>query len=190
MNTLLSTILTLGLLVTAAPAQNTTDAVKDKATESAEKKAKDSAVKKTKEAAEKTAETADRKTKEAAAKTKETATKKTKPAHLSDADKERVAEAKKEADALTPAQRKKLLGLLNSADAKTLEAVEGIGAGRAKNLIEKRPYAHPEDAVLAEDIGIETFKQLCASVKPAAKTEKTKEVEKTDKAREKTKKPE
>lgn len=139
---------------------------------------------------------AQKKTEPAKEKPAATDTKKTeikqeaKPAELSDADKALLADAKKEADALTPAQRTKLMELLNKGDTKALEAVEGIGEVRAKSIIAKRPYAKAEDAAMVDGIGIETFKNLCASVKPGAKTEKpaAKETEKPSK--EKTTKPE
>ena len=105
-------------------------------------------------------------------KAKETAADKkkvTKPEELSDSDKALMADAKKEADALTPAQSTKLLDLVNKGTAKELEAVDGIGEVRAKGIIAKRPFAKAEDVAMVDGIGIETFKNLCTSVKGGAK---------------------
>ena len=114
-------------------------------------------------------------TKKPEPKAKETAADKkkvTKPEELSESDKALLADAKKEADALTPAQHAKLMELLNKGDARALEAVEGIGEVRAKNIIKKRPFAKAEDAAMVDGVGIETFKHICASVKGPAKPEK------------------
>ena len=114
-------------------------------------------------------------TKKPEPKTKEATTDKkkvTKPAELSESDKALLADAKKEADALTPTQHTKLMELLNKGDAKSLEAVDGIGEVRAKNIIAKRPFAKAEDAAMVDGVGIETFKNLCASVKGEAKPAK------------------
>jgi DNA uptake protein ComE-like DNA-binding protein len=160
MKKLLTITLACGLLLPAAYAQKKTDTAKEKP---------------------------------AAAETKPAASgkkKETPPAEVNDPDKELVAAAKKEADALTPTQQAKLMEMLNKADAKTLEAVEGIGEVRAKAIIKKRPFAKAEDAARVDGVGIETFKNLCASVKPAAKTEKPAAKETEKPAKEKTTKPE
>lgn len=98
--------------------------------------------------------------------------KETKPAELSDADKALLADAKKEVDALTPTQQTKLLELLNKGDAKSLQAVDGIGEVRAKSIIAKRPFVKAEDASMVDGVGIETFKNLCATAKGEPKPAK------------------
>ena len=140
----------LGLMMPLAHAQKKTDPAKDKP-----------AAPDTKKPAPKAKEAAPDKKKV------------TKPEELSDSDKALLADAKKEADALTPTQQAKLLELLNKGDAAALEAVEGIGEIRAENIIKKRPFTKAEDAAMVDGIGIETFKNLCASVKGGAKPEKT-----------------
>jgi DNA uptake protein ComE-like DNA-binding protein len=153
MKKLLPLALALGLMMPLAHAQKKTEPAKEKP-----------AAAETKPAAAETKKP-EKKTKEA------TADKKKEP---SAADKQLMAEAKKVADSLTDAQRAQLLDLLNKGDDKALEAVEGIGAVRAKNIIAKRPYTKVEDVAMVDGIGIATFKNLAATVNPAAKTEKPK----------------
>ncbi len=146
MKKLIPFAIAFGLMMPLAHAQTKTEATKDKTTAAdpakPEKKAK--------------ATTADKK-------------KEAKPAELSESDKALLADAKKEADALSPAQNTKLLELLNKGTAKELEAVEGIGEVRSKSIIAKRPFAKAEDVAMVDGVGIETFKNLCASVKGGAK---------------------
>ena len=146
MKKLIPLAIAFGLMMPLAHAQKKTEAAKEKpaAADAAkpEKKAKETA--------------ADKK-------------KVTKPEELSDSDKALMADAKKEADALTPAQSTKLLDLVNKGTAKELEAVDGIGEVRAKGIIAKRPFAKAEDVAMVDGIGIETFKNLCASAKGVAK---------------------
>lgn len=134
-----------------------------------------------------------------AAKPKEAATdkKKEKATAPSAADKKLMAEAKKVTAKLTAEQNKKALEMVNTGDEKTIEAVEGIGEVKAKAIVAKRPFAKLEDVVMVEGIGIETYKNILATVNPAVKEEKTKEGDKkgkdakdTKETKEKTTKPE
>ena len=162
MKKLIPLAIVLGLMMPVVYAQKKTEPAKEKPTATETKQS-------------------DKKAKESAAEKKT----EPKPGELSDSDKELMAAAKKEADALTPAQRTKLMDLLNKGDAGQLEAVEGIGEVRAKNIIAKRPFKKPEDAAMVDGIGIETFKNLVAAAKPAPKTD----AKKTEKATEKSAKP-
>ena len=70
-----------------------------------------------------------------------------------------------------------------------LQAVDGIGEQRAQNLIAKRPYTAVEEAAMVDGIGIGTFKNLVASVKPAPKAD-SKETDNDKEKKEKTAKKE
>ena len=146
MKKLIPFAIAFGLMMPLAHAQKKTETAKDKTTAADTKKPE----KKAKET------TADKK-------------KDTKPEDLSESDKALLADAKKEADALTPTQHTKLMELANKGTAKELEAVEGIGEVRAKSIIAKRPFAKAEDVAMVDGVGIETFKNLCTSVKGGAK---------------------
>lgn len=82
------------------------------------------------------------------------ATKEKKPAENPE---ETRAAAKKQADTLTPAQKTKLLELLNKGESKAIEEINGIGAKRAAAIIAKRPYTAVEDLAFVDDIGAKTF---------------------------------
>ena len=167
MKKLLPFALALSLLTPLAHADKKTEAAKEKPAATEPKPA----------AAEtKPAATATKKTDKKTTEKKPAAT--TEP---SESDKALLADAKKEADALTDAQRTKVMELLNTGDAKALQAVDGIGEVRAKNLIAKRPFAKVEDAAMVDGVGIETFKNLIATATGAPKAEKPKtEKPKTD----------
>lgn len=168
MKKLLPLAIALGLMMPLAHAQKPAETAKEKPaaadTKKPEKAAKEAAADKKKEA---------------------------KAAAPSAADKKLMADAKKTAAALTPAQNKKVLEMLNTGDEKTIEAVEGIGDVKAKAIVAKRPYAKVEDVVMVEGIGIETYKNILATVNPAVKEAKPKAGDKaTEKTKEKTTKPE
>ena len=158
MKKLLPLILALGIMSALARAQKPAETAKEKPAAADTKKA-------------------EKKTEAAADKKKET-----KPAGPSAADKALMAEAKKIADGLTPAQRTKLLDLLNKGEDKAIEAVDGIGEGKRTAITAKRPFAKVEDRAMADGIGIETYKNIVATEKPEVKTEKPRA---TDKKKEK-----
>ena len=94
-----------------------------------------------------------------------------------------VADAKKQAESLSPEQSAKLLELLNKGDAKSIEAIKGIGPKRSQAIIAKRPYKTVDELAKVDDLGTKTFgdvitfakgQQVEAVKKPAAKkTEST-----------------
>jgi len=68
------------------------------------------------------------------------------------------------AKSLTPAQKTKLLTLLNQGDAEALQSLPGIGATRATAIIKARPILEPVDLVQVEGIGEETLVDIVAHV--------------------------
>jgi competence protein ComEA len=68
------------------------------------------------------------------------------------------------AKSLTPAQKTKLLTLLNQGDAEALQSLPGIGATRAAAIMKARPVLEPVDLVRVEGIGEETLVEIVAHV--------------------------
>ena len=68
------------------------------------------------------------------------------------------------AKSLTPAQKTKLLTLLNQRDAEALQSLPGIGATRAAAIMKARPILEPVDLVQVEGIGEETLVDIVAHV--------------------------
>ena len=83
-----------------------------------------------------------------------------KPEELSESDKALVESAKKLADKLTPAQRTKLLDLVNKGDTKAVQEIDGVGEGKAANIIKDRPYTSVEDIIMVDGIGESTFENI------------------------------
>ena len=83
-----------------------------------------------------------------------------KPEELSESDKALVESAKKQAEKLTPAQRTKLLDLVNKGDTKAVQEIDGVGEGKAANIIKDRPYTSVEDIIMVDGIGESTFENI------------------------------
>lgn len=78
------------------------------------------------------------------------------PEELSESDKALVETAKKQAEKLMPAQRTRLLDLVNKGDAKSMQEIDGVGGGKAANVIKDRPYTSVEDIIMVDGIGLKT----------------------------------
>ncbi len=178
MKTSILLTLALGLftsLSTAAPKK--TDEVKSAAAD-VKKTAKD-AVKETKDAVKETvkpATKAEPKTeKKAAPKSKQ------KPEELSADDAALLAGAKKKVDALTASQKTKLMDLANKGDIKALIDIDGVGEGKAKNIVDERPFDNGEGLIMVDGIGEGTFDKILTYVKGGqAKDEPKKEDKKPE----------
>lgn len=83
-----------------------------------------------------------------------------KPEELSESDKELLASAKKMSATLTPAQRTKLMDLVNKGDTKAIQEIDGVGEGKAGNIIKDRPYTNAEDIIMVDGIGESTFEKI------------------------------
>ena len=83
-----------------------------------------------------------------------------KPEELSESDKALVESAKKQSEKLTPAQRTKLLDLVNKGDTKAVQEIDGVGEGKAANIIKDRPYTSVEDIIMVDGIGEGTFEKI------------------------------
>ena len=83
-----------------------------------------------------------------------------KPEELSESDKALVESAKKQSEKLTPAQRTKLLDLVNKGDTKAVQEIDGVGEGKAANIIKDRPYTSVEDIIMVDGIGESTFEKI------------------------------
>lgn len=148
-------------------ADKTADATKKAAgkTKEVAKDATDKTTDTTKKAAEKTTDAAKKGTaaakekateaKEKAVEAKEKAT--GKPGELSASDKELVAHAQKTSATLTAAQKKSLLDLVNTGDAKAIEELPGVGEKKAANIISARPIKEVEDLIMVDGVGQVTF---------------------------------
>lgn len=66
---------------------------------------------------------------------------------------------------LTPAERLKLLGILNEGDDQALQSLPGIGATRAVAIKKARHLTDPVDLVKVEGIGDQTFVDIIAHAK-------------------------
>ena len=69
------------------------------------------------------------------------------------------------ADSLTPAQKTKLLALLNEGDEKALTGLPGIGKTRAAAIQKARPLGDPVELVKVEGIGDATLADIVAHAK-------------------------
>lgn len=183
--------LALGLFTSLSPAApKKTDEVKSAAADV--KKTTKDAVKETKDAVKETvkpATKAEPKTeKKAAPKSKQ------KPEELSAEDQALLAGAKKKVDALTASQKTKLMDLANKGDIKALTEIDGVGEGKAKNIVAERPFEAGEGLIMVDGIGEGTFDKILTYIKgdQAKEEPKTEKKEKTDKKEDKkeTKKPE
>lgn len=68
------------------------------------------------------------------------------------------------AKSLTPAQKTRLLTLLNRGDTEAIQSLPGIGATRASAIMKARPILEPVDLVQVEGIGEETLVDIVAHV--------------------------
>ncbi len=66
---------------------------------------------------------------------------------------------------LTPAERLKLLSILNEGDDQALQSLPGIGATRAAAIKKARHLIDPIDLVKVEGIGDQTFVDIIAHAK-------------------------
>lgn len=66
---------------------------------------------------------------------------------------------------LTPAERLKLLGILNEGDDQALQSLPGIGSTRAVAIRKARPIIDPVDLVKVEGIGDQTFVDIITHAK-------------------------
>lgn len=66
------------------------------------------------------------------------------------------------AKSLTESQRAALLALLNEGDAAALEAISGIGAVRARAIIQARPFATITEVMRVDGVGEGTFAKMIA----------------------------
>ena len=172
--------LTLGLFSSLSHAADKTKKTEAAAPAAAETKKAEKAEKKAEPKAEKKAE----------AKPEKKAEKKpaAKPGELSDADKELLAGAKKQADTLTASQKSKLLDLVNKGDEKAIQEINGLGEVKAKAIIAKRPFTAVEDVVMVDGIGEGTFGNIITFAKgEQAKEEPKKEEKKAAPAKEEKK---
>jgi|GEM_PF-1176737 len=69
------------------------------------------------------------------------------------------------AKSLTPAQRTKLLDLINTGDDKALLSLPGIGETRAAAIKKARPFTDPVDLVKVEGIGDVTLQEIVTHAK-------------------------
>jgi DNA uptake protein ComE-like DNA-binding protein len=187
-----SILLTLALglftsLSSAAPKK--TDPVTPAAPAADVKKTAKDAVKETKDAVKETVKPAAKAEpkveKKAAPKSKQ------KPEELSAADQALLAGAKKKVDALTASQKTKLMDLANKGDIKALTEIDGVGEGKAKNIVAERPFEAGEGLIMVDGVGEGTFDKILTYVKggqakeevkkDAKKEEVKKEAPKTEK---------
>ena len=159
---------------TKSPAKAALDKAKEAGKKAAgeAKEAGKEATSKVKEATDKKpakeeAKPADKEAKPAAKKTAPRS--KQKPEELSDSDKALLAGAKKKVDALTAAQKTKLMDYANTADIKTLSTVDNVGEVKAKAIIAERPFATGEALIMVEGVGEGTFDNILATVTGTAK---------------------
>ncbi len=69
------------------------------------------------------------------------------------------------AKTLTPAERTRLLGILNEGDGSALQSLPNIGETRAGAIKKARPIIDPVDLVKVEGIGDQTFVDIIAHAK-------------------------
>ncbi len=74
-------------------------------------------------------------------------------------------EAEAIAKTLSPAEKTKLLEIVNKGDEAALVSLPGIGTTRAEAIKKARPFAAPADLVKVEGVGSETFKGIVAHAK-------------------------
>jgi DNA uptake protein ComE-like DNA-binding protein len=186
MKTSILLTLALGLFTTfSTAAPKKTDEVKSAAGDV--KKTSKDAVKETKEAVKETVKPAAKvepKTeKKAAPKSKQ------KPEELSADDAALLAGAKKKVDALTASQKTKLMDLANKGDIKALTDIDGVGEGKAKNIVAERPFESGEGLIMVDGIGEGTFDKILTYIKgDQAKDEPKKEDKKPEVKKEAPKK--
>ena len=80
---------------------------------------------------------------------------------------------------LTPAQKTKLLDLLNKGETEAIAGLPGIGETKAAAIKKARPFQSPDELLKIEGIGLGTLKDIVKHVKaapPAPKGEKGKGV--------------
>lgn len=87
------------------------------------------------------------------------------PAKTAAAEKTPSPEAVAMAKTLTPAQKSKLMELVNQGDDKALQSLPGIGPARAKAIIQARPFEQPTDLVKVNGIGDATLADIIAHAK-------------------------
>lgn len=112
-----------------------------------------------------------------------------KPDELSESDKALLASGKKLADTLTAAQKTNLLKTVNTGKSEDIQAIDGVGEGKAGNIIKERPHAAVEDLIMVDGIGEGTFEKIITFAKgkqkddaPAEKAEKKPAAESKPKA--------
>lgn len=74
-------------------------------------------------------------------------------------------EAEELTKSLTPAQKTKLMDIVNKGDEAAITTLPGIGATRAAAIKKARPIAQPADLIEVEGIGMATLSGLVAHAK-------------------------
>jgi DNA uptake protein ComE-like DNA-binding protein len=73
--------------------------------------------------------------------------------------------ARKAVEPLAPAEKTRLLKLLNEGDSAVLTALPGIGESRAAAIQKARPFADPAELAGVDGVGLATLKGLVAHAK-------------------------